>query len=271
LAYLTKVLELVESRGQRHRSRSRPAQTFKHAPPQFGLYATVNKAPNPPYRGAPLWKCSVFYYWWQYLRYNPDYQDTCANGGVGPCADIYADFGNLYGQTFQAWWQTHNYLFEEKPAAALASDNHPFGEAAQIIDVQIDVSLGAEAVERSLKELHAQLLFPDRKALYRSAATYPVARRPVLTNLHRHLAVYKCRLRYPELPDEDIADHMGLHAAEQANGISRSYLQRLGHSTREIDIELRRAKRKAVQHDLRCARQLITAVGQGVFPVRTTG
>lgn len=271
LAYLTKVLELVESRGQPHRSRSRPAPTFKHAPPQFHQYTIVNKAPNPPYRGAPLWKCSVFYYWWQYLRHNQDYRDTCINGGVGPCAELYRDFGNIYRQTFREWWRVHHYLFAEQPAAALTRDNHRFGDAAQIVDVQIDVSLGPEAVERSLKELHTQLLFPDRRALHRSAAVYPVARRPVLVNLHRHLAVHKCRLRFPDVPDENIADRMGLNAAEQANGISRSYLQRLGHSTREIDIELRRAKRKAVQHDLRCARLLIEGVGRGEFPVRTNG
>ena len=271
LAYLTNVLELVESRGQLHRSRSRPAQAFKHAPPQFGLSKRTQKGPTPPYRGAPVWKCSVFYYWWQYLRHNQDYQDTCANDGVGPCAAVYADFGNVYVQTFRTWWRGHDHLFAERPAAVLSSDNHRFDDGADIVNVQIDVSLGAEAVERSLKELHAQLLFPENTALYRSGAIYPVARRPVLNNLHRQLTVFKWRQRCPDMTDEDIADRVGHHAAAQANGISRSYMQRLGHSTREIDIELRRAKRKAVQHDLRCARQLITAVGQGVFPVRTTG
>jgi hypothetical protein len=154
---------------------------------------------------------------------------------------------------------------------AFAGDAHDFGAGADIVQVQIDVSLGAEAVERSLKELHMQLLFPKRVALHRSAAVYPVARRPVLINLHRYLAVYKWRRRYPEMKDEEIADRVGLHAAEQANGISRSYMQRLGHSTRDIDIELRRAKRKAVQHDLRCARELIDGVSRGEFPVRTSG
>lgn len=205
------------------------------------------------------------------MRYNQDYRDTCINDGDGPCAEVYRDFGNIYRQTFREWWGAHNHLFAEQPAAALTRDNHCFGDAAQIVDVQIDVSLGAEAVERSLKELHTQLLFPSQKALHRSAAVYPVARRPVLVNLHRHLAVHKCRLRFPDVPDENIADRMGLNAAEQANGISRSYLQRLGHSTREIDIEIRRAKRKAVQHDLRCARLLIEGVGRGEFPVRTNG
>ena len=265
------MLELVESGGQRHRSRSRSAPTFKHAPPQFGLKAATRKAPTPPYRGAPLWKCSVFYYWWQYLKYNQDYRTTCDNGGFGPCAKVYADFGNLYQQTFRSWWQGNNHLFAERPAAVFSNDNHRFDDGAEIVDIQIDVSLGAEAVERSLKELHAQLLFPKHTALYRSAALYPVARRPILVNLHRHLAVFKWRKLFPAMADEDIADRVGHHAAEQANGISRSYMQRLGYATHAIDIELRRAKRKAVQHDLRCARELIAAVGQGIFPVRTSG
>ena len=268
-SYLTKVLELVESGGSGHRSRSRYAPTFKHAAPSFKNLNETKKAPNPPYKGAPGWKCSVYYYWWLYLRYNQDYRETCANGGVGSCSALYRDFGNIYAQTFRAWWADHKHLFNEPVAVALKSAQHNFGEGAQIVDVQIDVSLGAEAVERSLKELHTQLLFPERVALYRSAATYPVARRPVLTNLHRHLAVYKWRKQFPSMPDEEIADRVGIHAAAQANGISRSHMQRLGHSTREIDIELRRGKRKAVQHDLRCAHVLIEGVGRGEFPVRT--
>jgi hypothetical protein len=232
---------------------------------------SLQKAPNPPYRGAPSWKCSVYYYWWLYLRYNQDYRDTCANGGIGACNNLYRDFGNIYGQTFRTWWANHNHLFAEPTAVALAQHKHDFGDGAEIIDIQIDVSLGSEAVERSLKELHTQLLFPERVALHRSAAVYPVVRRPVLINLHRHLAVYKWRQRCPDMADEDIADRVGHHAAAQANGISRSYMQRLGHSTREIDIELRRAKRKAVQHDLRCAQLLIEGVGRGEFPVRTSG
>jgi hypothetical protein len=271
MAYPTNVLELVESGGQRHRSRTRAVPTFKHAAPQFSCSPISQKTQTAPYRGAPSWKCSVYYYWWLYLRHNQNYLDTCANGGNGPCAGLYQDFGNIYGQTFRSWWTGHEHLFAEPRAAALASDNHHFGDGAKIIDVQIDLSLGAEAVERSLKELHAQLLFPKHVALYRSAAIYPVARRPVLMNLHRHLAVYKWRKRCPDLDDEEIADRVGLNAAEQANGISRSYMQRLGYSTHDIDIELRRAKRKAVQHDLRCARQLIDGVGRGEFPVRTIG
>lgn len=263
--------ELVESGGLRHKSRSRSAPTFRHAAPQFHSTASAQKRPTPPYRGAPACKCSVYYYWWLYLRHSQDYRKTCANSGVGSCAKLFRDFGNIYGQTFRSWWTNHDHLFTEPSAVAFASDNHCFGAGAEIVQVQIDVSLGAEAVERSLKELHMQLLFPERVALHRSAAVYPVARRPVLLNLHRHIAVYKWRRRYPEMKDEEIADRVGLHAAEQANGISRSYMQRLGHSTGDIDIELRRAKRKAVQHDLRCARELIDGVSRGEFPVRTSG
>lgn len=263
--------ELVESGGSRHKSRSRSAPTFKHTAPQFYCSPRQQKAPTPPYRDAPAWKCSVYYYWWLYLRHNQDYRDTCANKGSGICAAIFKDFGDIYRQTFQTWWTTHDQLFAEPSAVAFAGDGHDFGDGAEIIDIQIDMSLGSEAVERSLKELHTQLLFPKRVALCRSAAIYPVARHPVLLNLHRHIVVYKWRKRCPNMSDEDIADRVGHHAAAQANGISRSYMQRLGHPTRQIDMELRRAKRKAVQHDLRCAQQLIAAVGRGVFPMRTKG
>lgn len=191
--------------------------------------------------------------------------------GDGPCSQLYADFGDIFSQSFKTWWSTHSALFAEPQAVAFTKDAQTMDPNADIVDVQIDLSLGSEAVERSLKDLHSQLLFPKNKALYRSAARYPVARRPVLMNLHRHLAVFKLRKANPTLPDEQIADRIGLHAAQQASGISKSYLERLGYSTKDIEVELRRAKRKAIQHDLRCAQLLINGVGRGQFPVRTSG
>ena len=271
MAYLTNVLELVESPNQTHCRQSRIAPTYKHAQPSFTPKPQQSKSPNPPYKDAPGWKCSVYYYWWLYLRYNNDYRSTCTHNGDGPCSQLYADFGDIFAQSFRAWWSTHYTLFAEPQAVTFTKDAQVFDANADIVDVQIDLSLGSEAVERSLKDLHSQLLFPKNTALYRSAARYPVARRPVLMNLHRHLAVFKLRKSNPRLPHEQIADRVGLHAAQQASGISKSYMERLGYSTKDIDVELRRAKRKAIQHDLRCAQHLIEGVGKGQFPVRTSG
>ena len=50
------------------------------------------------------WENSVYYFWWEFLRRHAGYEHTCENGGKGKYADLYADFGNVYGLSFKEWW-----------------------------------------------------------------------------------------------------------------------------------------------------------------------
>jgi hypothetical protein len=36
---------------------------------------------------------SPFYWWWEFLRRNEDYEACCAVGGKGELAHVYGDFG----------------------------------------------------------------------------------------------------------------------------------------------------------------------------------
>jgi hypothetical protein len=46
---------------------------FRYAPPLTDLDGATDDRPNPPFRDAPKQCCSVYYYWWAFLKENVDY------------------------------------------------------------------------------------------------------------------------------------------------------------------------------------------------------
>ena len=71
-----------------------PSKRFPYVPPQFG-------------KGA-AWKVrvkkSVYYWWFEYLKENSDYRETCRNNGEGPGQKIYGHFGDVHKTDFKTWW-----------------------------------------------------------------------------------------------------------------------------------------------------------------------
>ena len=57
---------------------------------------------------------SPYYWWFKFLQLNEHYKATCAAGGEGKCAALYADFGDIYNTDFKQWWQAHAALFAEE-------------------------------------------------------------------------------------------------------------------------------------------------------------
>jgi hypothetical protein len=79
--------------------------------PTFGRgKAAVYDEANPP----KTVTSSPYYWWFKFLQLNEDYRSTCRAGGEGKCAELYADFGDIYNTDFKSWWNEHAYLFAEK-------------------------------------------------------------------------------------------------------------------------------------------------------------
>lgn len=261
----------VESHGDRQCSGSLEQLTFQCAPPKMHAHQVVRCAPTPPYKGAPGYKCSVYYYWWRYLKLSPDYRKTCRHGGIGACARLYHDFGNLYETGFPQWWDQRWHLFAEPPAAAIADDDTVFDDCADIVTIKVDRSRGPEAIKRSLDALHLQIHYPERSTVQpRSAAQYPVFARPILMTLHRQLQVYKLKTRFADVPDAQIADWAGIIVNNKLDGMTERQLVSAGISTSRLHAHMRRAKNRVVQRDFRMACSLIANVAKGVFPKSDT-
>lgn len=261
----------VESHGGQYKHGSLEQLTFPCAPPKMYPEQQVRSAPTPPYKGAPGYKCSVYYYWWRYLQLSTDYRATCNQGGIGVCSNLYDDFGNIYDTSFAEWWEQHWHLFVEPPAAVIASDNAVFDDDADILTIKLDRSRGPEAVKRALDAIHRQIHYPERSATKpKSAADYPVFTRPILMTLHRQLQVYKLKTQLPEATDAEIADWVGVTVSNKLNGMTERQLLKAGIPTDQLRANMRRAKNRVVQRDYRMACSMIENAAKGVFPKSDT-
>ena len=100
-------------------------RNFPYAPPEYPGAPFRARPPNPPYKGAEGWKCSVYYYWWEYLRRHEDYRATCERDGKGPYKELYKSFGNVHESDFHSWWWSHLHLF------TFVSDAQRFDESSK--------------------------------------------------------------------------------------------------------------------------------------------
>lgn len=104
-------------------------------------------------------KNSPFYWWFKFLQLNEDYRKTTQNNGMGVCADLYKDFGDVNGIDFKTWWRSHEHLFADEPTtyklkvATSPSGLAPFG-SADAINVVVPLTWD----QKSLKKRFAMLL-----------------------------------------------------------------------------------------------------------------
>ena len=252
---------------------------FVYAPPLKGVRPSKRKPPNPPYKGAPAWKCSVYYYWWEYLRRHEGYRQCCAKGGKGEYAKLYADFGDVHAHDdFWRWWskEGHSELFCEPTARKIrVLDEKSRFEPTLSHDtltlelpLEIRTAYLVSAIRSVLKQYEAQAKAAKRV----SRARYPVATKPVLTSLHQHLTVYDARCANPKLKLYELYDlihaEAGLYVSERVDGETVAELRKLDLPYDDVLRTVRRRKANLVRRHLRIAEQYIAAVGQGKFPYR---
>lgn len=269
---------------------------FVYAPPAFeGLNPDASWAVKPPHPDAPAWQCSVYFYWYEYLRRHDGYADTCDNHGDGPCAEQFVTFGNVHALNFSEWWSEKFWLFEErrpvqrlKQAPALDTDGFPLDR--DMLYLAVDLTAPPSKLFRELRAevWHQRLAAEDRarrsaasraakrkKPLaqvnietLKSTALYPVATKPVLSSLHEHLLVWDAKVANPDMPDADIADIAGIRVNQVVHGETLTSRRMLKLPTDQIERVLRRRKQLAVQRHLRIAKQYIDNVALGEFPKR---
>ena len=235
---------------------------FQYAPPMTKLDDCSDDAldnrPNPPFRNAPLWQRSVYYYWWAFLRENRAYMATCDHGGVGEMAALYADFGDVRDEDFMRWWRGGGrLLFCEPPHDEI----EVFLSPPQTHDNESRVLLSIPVmgdINRTLAELK-QLLKPVYKNASRNAsgdslARYPVETKAVLTSLHQHWLTWQAHKANPTATLAELADLAGIAAGGQGPIDDRA---------------IRTSKAVKMGRYLSGARALIYNVGFGRFPDST--
>ena len=154
---------------------------FIYAPPLKGRCKSKRTPPVVPYRDAPPYKVSVYYYWWAYLRRSTLYKRTCENNGKGKLAKLYADFGNVWDEkgseldTFWHWWRNHNHLFCEPTSRKLeeVSVSNTQTSDGEII-LRVPLEMRAAHLVRQFRKLLAENKQRVEHARAQSRAKYPV-------------------------------------------------------------------------------------------------
>jgi hypothetical protein len=224
-------------------------------------------------------KRSPYYWWWAYLRRSEAYLQCCAEGGVGPLASLYADFGDVREADFHKWWtagQRGAYLFAEQKLEARFGElvtPDQWNPAWSADDVMI-VAVPLRVSNRRLKGNFAKLLDSrlqrsrGRPALAKitQTARYPLARNYTVQNLERTLEAYDLWLANQALPKPvrktlwEIGVEMRFNREASKQALSKTAAERLlGRNMLGAHV-----KRYVSQ-----AQEIIKNVENGVFPVST--
>lgn len=211
------------------------------------------------------WKNTVYFYWWEYLRRNALYLQTCECGGAGPCADLYKDFGDVRGADFKAWWTEDGRgvrLFAEPRADDMVRVLEE-GEAAispgEALTISLPLSFPKRLLERRIKELLAQHHTGARGKQYakQSRALYRVEGQPNVPALEMGLTVFDLRGTLPDLALWEIGARIPKLSASQKIKPGDSPSERL---------DKRRVLSATVSRYLKRVKAAIDRAGEGVFP-----
>jgi len=244
-------------------------EVFPSAPPPF---AGAPYRPRPlmsPFAGAERWKCSVYYFWWEYLRRHAGYRTTCANGGHGDFANLYNDFGDIHSTDFPTWWWQHLGLFTVLGDVRIASDPVRALKALRPGHLLVEIPFArtsaqmARVLRRELEGVQAGLMTKMLEAI-----RYVPAARCQLPSLYDHLRVWDAREQNPTLSPAELAEliELDVDLPFEVSDIDR--LRAEGLPVRDLERHNSRARQLAVQRHLRIAQQYIENAGLGQFPLR---
>ena len=240
---------------------------FKAVPPFTKLDDYSDDLPiEPPYRGAPKEQCSVYYFWWAYLRENEGYIQCCNEGGNDKFADLYADFGDVRDDNFFGWWRhTGRDLFKEKdvpPIRRLLSANE-WNPSEETMIVAIPPTRDIDRLVGEFRKFVREQLSSNRIEIPDSTAKYPVHQRANLKSHYEQLRAYQIRKQYPDWTLEQIGYHLEAVLAEADLKLVSKPIQR------SEDTDVQNAIRSDISRKLRSAKNLIKNVGLGRFPDTT--
>jgi hypothetical protein len=235
------------------------APAGRHFPYKHPTFGTVSK-PAP----VSKWKSSVYYWWWEYLRRNPLYLQTCASEGQGPCIAIYADFGDVRGDDFKLWWSEGGRgvrLFAEPRAEDMVRVLKPGDEVlpeSEALTISLPLDFPKRLLESRFRALLAEVHAGAQGKQYakRSSARYKVVGQPNIPALALMLEVWDLRQSRPDLKLWELGNRIPRVAPES----------KIKGNPGSIDnVDRKAVLASTVSRYLKKAQQLVIATGEGRF------
>ena len=152
---------------------------------------------------------SPFYWWFKFLQLNEDYKATELNKGKGVCSEIYKDFGDISKIDFKSWWNSHSFLFAEKPtkfSLKVAKDDSeiaPFN-SSDAVNVVVPLNWSPTSLKKHFSLLVDKLYKIDStsikvgQSIKQSEAKYQINGRCVISAFENAYNAYTMRLMHSE-------------------------------------------------------------------------
>lgn len=230
---------------------------FRHAPPilerKIDLAIYPAKRPQPPYKDAKGWHCSVYYFWWAFLKENTEFRSGRFAGtdtSEGRVVRYFCDVGTM---NFPNWWiNVGRFLFAEPRDESIRVEKLPVDAASIEGRVLLSVPFNGDT-ERTLSELRSVLSAAfEAQGLDTgpSRARFPVQLTSPLHALYRRYQVWCARRNNPDAPLHEV----GLIAGLLPSG--------------SLDIfDVRRSFAATTSRYLKEATCIVEQVGRGLFPI----
>ena len=238
---------------------------FPYKSPRFG---TKNK-PAPK----SAWQNTVYYWWWAYLKRNADYIACCESAGKGKLASLYADFGDVRGEDFKAWWtfkvdgeDRGAYLFAEpsvESSVKVLKEGEKAASEAEVLTLSLPLNFPKRFLERRFKTLLSEVHKGKRGVqLARSSkAKYRFEGQPNIPALKQGLMVYDALKELegvkPKKPQWQIAQELRI--------VPKSMWINKGDTTAEI-VDKKNVLTAMVGRYKKRVSQAIFKTTNGIFP-----
>jgi hypothetical protein len=223
-------------------------------------------------------KKSPYYWWWQYLRNNPDYLETCAAGGRGELAELYADFGDVREEDFRRWWgedgSNHGRLFEEQSHLQDARlvegswDFRDFMGPYPYVVVAVDLRFGLDAAKESIAKAENDRFEKEGRGRPPIEQRYSSARRKLTKDVSQK--VYEKGLRIYQLlaPIKGAGRSLTIEDCWQAGieaDLDPALCPRQGEHADDLQFK-REAMSAAVRRYFKKAEAMVKVTSTGYFP-----
>jgi hypothetical protein len=210
-----------------------------------------DKKAKPPYPGAKSYQCSVYYYWWEFLRLNQDYRERRFEPN-SKMAEVFQDFGDVHNDDFVQWWiDTGRNLFRDPRQSVMIIDGREVGQSpADYVYLAIPRIGDFKRVLTEIDNMLRPNIIDDDRVAAQGGPKYPLFTTPHLESLHKLLIFAKHDLAEGEPSLSDLTDW-----AEQE--FERIYPHQAGQN------EFDEKKAGTYRYEYR---KLIENVGLGEFP-----
>jgi hypothetical protein len=207
-----------------------------------------------PLPGSPSYTASIYYYWWLFLSFSEQYKACVEQGGAGPLADLYADFGDIYASSFEDWWKqrgrdlfTYKYETDSKVNVITEQEQVSLTPAQLTVTIPLDgdPSKIIAEVGRLIREQTRSYKSTSREL----APKYQVHPRYTISALHNKALIYRAK-----------------HSRRYNNDLELYNAIKSQLSDRDLSHHDDNQKRKFISDEYLAAVNLIQHVRYGRFP-----